>query len=62
MGIKSTKNYLGKRKGKGSKLLMKVFLVALVVKKPSASAGVIRHAGSIPGLGRSLGGGNGKPL
>ena len=62
MGIKSTKNYLGKRKGKESKLFMKVFLVAIVVKKPSANAGDIRHAGSIPGLGRSPGGGNGKPF
>ena len=62
MGIKSTKNYLGKRKRKGSKLLMRVFLVVLVVKKPSANAGNIRDAGSIPGLGRSPGGGNCKPL
>ena len=28
--------------------------VALVVKNPLASAGDIRHAGSIPGWGRSL--------
>ena len=62
MGIKSKKNYLGKRKRKGSKLLMRVFLLVLVVKKPSANAGDIRDAGSIPGLGRSPGGGNGKPL
>ena len=62
MGIKSTKNYLGKRKGKGTKLLMRVFLVVLVVKKPSANAGDIRDAGSTPGLGRSPGGGIGKLL
>ena len=36
--------------------------VALVVKNPPASAGDIRDAGSIPGLGRSSEGGNGKPL
>ena len=35
---------------------------ALVVKKPPASAGDIRDAGLIPGLGRSSGGGNGNPL
>ena len=32
--------------------------VALVVKSPPASAGDIRDTGSIPGLGRSPGGGN----
>ena len=36
--------------------------VVLVVKNPSANAGDIRDAGSIPGLGRSLGVGNGTPL
>ena len=36
--------------------------VALVVKNPSASAGDISDAGSIPGSGRSSGGGNGNPL
>ena len=35
---------------------------ALVVKNPSASAGDIRDTGSIPGLGRSLGEGNGNLL
>ena len=35
--------------------------VALVVKNPPASAGDIRDAGSIPGLGRSPGGGLGNP-
>ena len=30
--------------------------VALVVKNPSANAGAIRDAGSIPGSGRSPGG------
>ena len=33
-----------------------------VVKNPLASAGDARDAGSISGLGRSLGGGNDKPL
>ena len=34
----------------------------LVVKKPSASAGGVRDAGSIPGSGGSPGEGNGRPL
>ena len=33
-----------------------------MVKNPSASAGDIRDAGSIPGSGRSPGGGPGNPL
>ena len=41
---------------------MRASQVALVVKNPSANAGVIRDAGSIPGLGRSPGGGHGNPL
>ena len=36
--------------------------MALVVKNPLASAGDIRNAGSIPGLGRCPGGGHGNPL
>ena len=36
--------------------------VALMVKKPPANAGDIRDAGSIPGLGRSPGEGNGNLL
>ena len=36
--------------------------LALVVKNPPASAGDIRDTGSIPGSGRSLGGGHGNPL
>ena len=36
--------------------------VALVVKSQPAKAGDIRDAGSIPGLGRSPGGGHGHPL
>ena len=37
-------------------------LVALVAKNPPASAGYIRDEGSIPGSGRSPGGGHGNPL
>ena len=37
-------------------------LAALVVKHLPASAGDIRDVGSIPGLGRSPGGGRGNPL
>ena len=36
--------------------------VALVVRKPPASAGDVRDVGSIPGSGTSPGGGNGHPL
>ena len=36
--------------------------VALVVKNPPASAGDVRDMGSVPGLGRSPGKGNGNPL
>ena len=37
------------------------FQVVLVVKNPPAKAGGVR-TGSVPGLGRSLGGGHGNPL
>ena len=33
-----------------------------MLKNPSANAGDIRDTGSIPGLGRSPGGGHGNPL
>ena len=36
--------------------------LVLVVKSPPANAGDIRDVGSIPGSGRSPGGGNGSPL
>ena len=36
--------------------------VVLVLKKPPASSGDIRDVGSIPGSGRSLGGGHSNPL
>ena len=36
--------------------------VALVVKNMPANAGSIRDTGSIPGLGRSPGGGHGNPI
>ena len=40
----------------------RVSQVVLVVKNLPAYAGDIRDAGSIPGLGRSPGGGHGNPL
>ena len=36
--------------------------VALAVKNPPANTGAIREVGSVPGLGRSPGGGHGSPL
>ena len=45
-----------------SQLLGRPVQVALVIKNPSASAGDIRDTGSIPGLERSPGEGNGTPL
>ena len=36
--------------------------VALLVKNPPANAEDIRDKGSVPGLGRSPGGGHGNPL
>ena len=36
--------------------------VGLVVKNPPANAGDVRDVGSVPGSGRSPGGGHGKPL
>ena len=42
--------------------LKTIFQVALVVKNLLANAGEVRNAGSIPGSGRSLGGGHGNPL
>ena len=36
--------------------------VVLMVKNPPANSGDVRDADSIPGLGRSPGGGNGNPL
>ena len=36
--------------------------VVLVIKNPPANVGEIKDAGSISGLGRSPGGGNGNPL
>ena len=36
--------------------------VALVVKNPPINAGDIREVGTIPGSGRSPGGGHGNPL
>ena len=36
--------------------------MVLVVKNPPANAGDIRDAGSVPGSGRSPGGGHGNPV
>ena len=36
--------------------------VVLVVKNPPANAGDVKAVGSLPGLGRSTGGGHGNPL
>ena len=44
------------------KVGMQAFQVALAVKNLPASAGDIRDADLIPGLGRSSGEGNGNPL
>ena len=41
---------------------MKCFPGGSVVKNLSANAGDVRDMGLIPGLGRSLGEGNGNPL
>ena len=45
-----------------SELLLRASQVALVVKNLPANAGDARDAGSVPGLGRSPGGGHGNPL
>ena len=45
-----------------SHLSERSFPAALVVKNPPANAGDIRDEGSIPGSGRSPGGGRGNPL
>ena len=39
-----------------------IYMVGTVVKNPLANAGNTGDMGSIPGLGRSLGGGTGNPL
>ena len=46
----------------GSSMFLGASQVALVVKNLPDSAGDIRDSGSIPGLGRSPGGGHGNPL
>ena len=42
--------------------VQRAFQMALVVKNPPADAGDVRDLGSIPGSGRSPGGGHGNPL
>ena len=41
---------------------MDMYAVRIVLKNPSGNAGNVREVGSIPGLGRSPGGGHGNPL
>ena len=41
---------------------MDMYAVRIVLKNPSGHAGNVREVGSIPGLGRSPGGGHGNPL
>ena len=43
-------------------VLFRISQVMLVVKNPPANAGDIRNSGSIPGLGRSPGGGHDNPF
>ena len=45
-----------------SKRISRASQVALVVKKPPANAGEVGDTGSVPGWGRSPGGGHGNPL
>ena len=53
---------------RGLEVIKKMYLhvkasqLALVIKKSPANAGDVRVAGSVPGLGRSPGGGHGNPL
>ena len=43
-------------------LILGISKVMLVVKNPPANSGDVRDTGSIPGSGRSPGGGDGNPL
>ena len=45
-----------------SSMYVRAFQAVLVVKNPPASAGDVRDVGSIPGSGRSPGGGHGNPF
>ena len=45
-----------------SRIELRAYQLALVVKNLPGNAGDIRDVGSIPGLGRSSGGGHGNPL
>jgi len=53
---------LGKQEFAKLQAALSVFWVALVVINLPANAGDVRDVGSIPGLGRSPGGGHGNPL
>ena len=52
----------GDRKKRQPLLPQKASQVSLLVRKPPVNARVIRHVGSVPGLGRSSGARNGNPL
>ena len=54
--------YQSKKNYHNQYMLPETSQVAVVVKSPPAKAGDTRDAGSVPGSGRSLGGGRGNPL
>ena len=56
------KNFLKQWSKKKEKKQITASQVALVVKNSPANAEEVRDLGSIPGLGRSPGGGHGNPL
>ena len=60
-GVEQSRTRL-KRLSSSSSSSIRASQVLLVVKNPSANAGDVRDLGSIPGLGRSPGGGTGNPL
>ena len=62
LGILALRVPTPKRVGRGPRIFFWASQVVLVVKNPSANAGDIRDVGSIPGLGRSPGGGHGNPF
>ena len=53
---------MGRGKSLGSWKLFLRYVGGTVVKDPPANSGGARNTGSIPGLGRSPGEGNGYPL
>ena len=53
---------INQKKAGEATLILLCSQIALAVKNPPANEGDIRGASSIPGSGRSLGGGHGNPL